>query len=304
MPTPDERHAIQRHAGTIEAYRAAEAAERDRLERPYRGRRDELQELILRANRPADPDDRITVRPATADDIEQLKTMQSIVEEDAGIGREIQAGIDAWRASRSAPDPFKTPAEIADHIELVLQAAAFVRRQWRQRSLSPHEPIIAAEIEEYENTTDDVLAYQPFAPSVARDELVRWHDDHLRGMRDLRTWCREAMLPVPTAGEAGRRPTHNSDFTSINWFGEPYTFTPGQQAEAVAALWHEWDNGRHGLSERSIGELVGSGSDTFRLVHVFRIKEKRRARKVSFHPAWGKMIQKIGPRLYKLVGPD
>jgi hypothetical protein len=100
------------------------------------------------------------------------------------------------------------------------------------------------------------------------------------------------------------KPSHSADFTFVNWFGSEYRFTPGQQAEAIKHLWGEFEKGGLGLAERTIGELIGSNSDDYRLTHTFRSKSKANGSKQSAitpHPAWGTMIQKAGPGIYRLA---
>jgi hypothetical protein len=86
--------------------------------------------------------------------------------------------------------------------------------------------------------------------------------------------------------------SHSEDFSSVNWFGSQYTFNP-TQARCVASLWREWDKGGLALNQRTIGEEVGSTSDSYRLVHTFRD-----------HPAWGVMIVQVGEGLFKLARPN
>jgi hypothetical protein len=107
---------------------------------------------------------------------------------------------------------------------------------------------------------------------------------------------RAAAVASPTT----RRATHSEDFTFVNWFGESYRFDDGQQAKAVGLLWAEWEKGGLGLSEKTIGERIGSGANNYRLVHTFR---KTADRNASMHPAWGGMIQ--GSRgTYRLITPN
>ncbi len=76
---------------------------------------------------------------------------------------------------------------------------------------------------------------------------------------------------------------HSEDFLSVIWYGKEYDFNK-TQAQCVSLL---WNNGR--LSEKTIGEKIGSVSDNYRLVHTFRK-----------HPAWDKMIVSDGKGIYKL----
>jgi len=94
---------------------------------------------------------------------------------------------------------------------------------------------------------------------------------------------------------AEQKTKHNNDFTTVHWYGTPYTFAPGVQGRAVAALWQEWEKTGLGLHQQTIGEAADSSADkgTFRMDHTFRN-----------HPAFGKMIQPCGDGRYTLCPPD
>ncbi len=104
------------------------------------------------------------------------------------------------------------------------------------------------------------------------------------------------------AAAANVKPTHSSDFTSVNWFGTEYAFSVGNQARAIAALWREWDSGGHSLSQAEIGEQIGSSANNFTLRKVFRHRDTNG--KWVKHPAWGTMIQSSGKGVYRLVSPE
>jgi hypothetical protein len=95
------------------------------------------------------------------------------------------------------------------------------------------------------------------------------------------------------------RATHSLDFTSVNWFGTRYTFAAGQQSRAVALLWSEFDKGEFTLSEKTIGEHIGSSADDYELRKTFQLGGKGR----PMHPAWGVMIVRAGRNLYRLARP-
>jgi len=99
--------------------------------------------------------------------------------------------------------------------------------------------------------------------------------------------------PPACSGERVSRTRHSEDFTSVNWFGTSYVFKRGQQAESIRCLWAEYERGELTLSEKTIGERVGSSSDRFRLAHVFRK-----------HPAWGRMIKMAEPGVFRLAPPN
>jgi hypothetical protein len=80
---------------------------------------------------------------------------------------------------------------------------------------------------------------------------------------------------------------HSEDFLSVVWYGKEYTFNK-TQALCVSLL---WENGR--LSEKTIGERIGSVNQNYRLIHTFRNKSKS-------HPAWDKIIVSDGKGIFKL----
>jgi hypothetical protein len=97
----------------------------------------------------------------------------------------------------------------------------------------------------------------------------------------------QAVEPDPVAVA-----THSTDFTTVKWFGTAYTFDDGLQAKAVGELWGEFEKGEHGLSEKTIGERIGSSANNYRLANTFR-----------YHPAWGTMIVKVRQGIYRLQKP-
>ncbi len=97
--------------------------------------------------------------------------------------------------------------------------------------------------------------------------------------------------------EAERQATelssHSSDFTTVHWFGTDHIFNGGQQAKAVGRLWKEWEAGGHGISEKTIGEEIGSAGNNYRLAMTFRN-----------HRALGTMIVKLAAGIYALKKPE
>ena len=85
--------------------------------------------------------------------------------------------------------------------------------------------------------------------------------------------------------------THSEDFTSVVWFKTPFKFAKGLQAESVRVLWEAWENKTPTLSEKTIGDKVGSSAVCFQLAKVFRTKKKGGGH--ITHPAWGTMIQAL-----------
>lgn len=91
--------------------------------------------------------------------------------------------------------------------------------------------------------------------------------------------------------------THSEDYSSVVWFGKTYNFTK-TQALCVKHLWSEWEKSEGlSLSEKTIGEKIGSAADNYKLKHTFRVK---RNNKSCQHPAWEKMIVSSGKGLFCL----
>lgn len=88
---------------------------------------------------------------------------------------------------------------------------------------------------------------------------------------------------------------NSDDFTSVVWYGKEYTFNK-TQALCVKYLWEQWENGTPSLSEKTIGDKIGSASENYRIISTFRINGKT-------HPAWGVMIRTDGKGTFKLAEP-
>jgi hypothetical protein len=85
--------------------------------------------------------------------------------------------------------------------------------------------------------------------------------------------------------------THSEDYTSVVWCGKSYQFTK-TQALCIKYLWAEWEKSEGlGLSEKTIGDKIGSSADNYKLKHTFRVKRNNKSLQ---HPAWGKMIVPCG----------
>ena len=94
---------------------------------------------------------------------------------------------------------------------------------------------------------------------------------------------------------------HSEDFTSVIWFGTNYEFNK-TQAKCVEILWKEWEKGKLSLSEKTIGEEIGSSDENYKLKNTFRTKKRNKAGGYIMHPAWGKMIvpADTGKGIFKL----
>ena len=83
------------------------------------------------------------------------------------------------------------------------------------------------------------------------------------------------LLKEKKSAIKGKDCWHNKDFTSVVWYGTEYIFNK-TQGLCIECLWRN-----ECLSEKTIGEDIGSSSDNYRLIHTFRE-----------HPAWMEMIVK------------
>ena len=97
----------------------------------------------------------------------------------------------------------------------------------------------------------------------------------------------------PSKLHRAKETSHSEDFTTVIWFGTRYTFKLGQQTAIVKLLWTEWEEGRDGLSQSTLADLVGSLAERFTIFHAFR-----------GHPAYGRMIKASGRGIYRLVSPE
>lgn len=93
---------------------------------------------------------------------------------------------------------------------------------------------------------------------------------------------------------------HSEDYTSVTWYGQEFGFNK-TQAECVRLLWEAWKQGTPRLSEKTIGERIGSSADGYRLRHTFR---QTKDGKTKMHPAWENMIQPAGRGVFQLVRPE
>ncbi|MBL9001736.1 MAG: hypothetical protein JNK25_11430 [Phycisphaerae bacterium] len=82
---------------------------------------------------------------------------------------------------------------------------------------------------------------------------------------------------------------HADDFTWIIWDGVHYSFSKGNQAQSIRALWESWEkSGRKngcGLAEETIAERCGSEDKQFRLIRVFKD-----------HPIWKTSLKPTGEK--------
>lgn len=95
---------------------------------------------------------------------------------------------------------------------------------------------------------------------------------------------------------------HSKDFTSVIWFGTKYGFNK-TQAKCIEILWKEWEKGKLSLSEKTIGEGIGSSDENYKLRNTFRTKKRNKTGGYITHPAWGTMIvpADTGKGIFKLL---
>lgn len=85
---------------------------------------------------------------------------------------------------------------------------------------------------------------------------------------------------------------HSTDFRSVRWFGERFTFTT-TQAACIRILWQNWEQGTPVISELTVLDSAGATCD--RLRDVFN-KGK--------HPAWGTLVRPAVKGAFCLAEPD
>jgi hypothetical protein len=117
----------------------------------------------------------------------------------------------------------------------------------------------------------------------------------------------ETVTAVPQrSSESRQEPTHGAalavacihsdDFRSVIWCGEEYHFN-ASQAACVRILWDHYERGKLAVHQSTIGDAIGSTSDTFCLRYTFRTK------KGKMHPAWGRMIELVENGCFRLSTP-
>ena len=123
--------------------------------------------------------------------------------------------------------------------------------------------------------------------------VLKWEEiseGYACGSRNIQAHFNSAIKRIEKDGQDEN--WHNDDFTEVLWNGKKYKFNKSQQALSVKYL---WNNKR--AREKSIGEAIGSEADNFRLIHIFRQRNK----KSKMHPAWGIMIVPDGKGIFALA---
>lgn len=216
---------------------------------------------------------------------------------------------------RNGVDDFK--ATIDEVAGVIREVVGERQKRWMRRAEAPGDPkCVVANVIGDRRPTRGVPKYE-LAGQVRQIEpaadngLFRTALEELIESGELRLEPHEwtGHDGEPTSAECyvlvqpngGRSVSHSPCFTSVNWFGKRYTFSKGNQAQAIRVLWEEWKRDGHGLSQEMIGSKVESASEQFRLAKVLRKRKKGGG--YEQHPAWGTMIQQDGKGVYRLVPP-
>jgi len=92
--------------------------------------------------------------------------------------------------------------------------------------------------------------------------------------------------------EEPKEHSHNETFSQVHWLGEEFKFN-STQATIIEALWKGWEDNQV-VHENSIAETIGTAATKYHLRSSFFHHGK-------YHPAWKKMIKRIGKGLYTLL---
>lgn len=191
-----------------------------------------------------------------------------------------------WFTAKDKPPPFTVPPNYARAGCNFVDALASLLPEWHP-NLYPRIPI-----------------EWPTAKPDERDEVAR-EDQAKRFERCAETFRVLASLIQSGQGhidEGVIRCSHSPDFTSVNVPGTHYEFSKGNQAESVRVLWQACSDGRHSLSQETIGVMIGSSAQRFQLCTLFR--KRNPDHKYTKHPAWGTLIKAAGRGVYRLDLPE
>ncbi len=102
---------------------------------------------------------------------------------------------------------------------------------------------------------------------------------------------RQIRLPWPVAPVTDTTCDHSPDFSSVVWFGRPYSFTP-TQAAIVRQLWTAYQSGCPEVGGAALLEVAGSTSG--KISDVFKDA-----------PAWRDgVVGRSGKSAYRLYEPE
>lgn len=199
-----------------------------------------------------------------------------------------------FTSGRSGEDRFSELTE-ADARRIVLLTALAFNAEFDGVDVGLNWP---RNVSETETETDDGRAWGR-AMLLSHPE----HEECLFEAVEVAIGYLESIGSNPALDERGKGlPTHSPDFSSVDWFGKRYTFSKGNQAQAVRVLWEAWEQGEHSLSQETIGEQIESSADRFELRTTFR-RRKSKSSGFELHPAWGTMINQDGKGKYRLARP-
>ena len=203
---------------------------------------------------------------------------------DAGSPRwlDIAVSVSKHFPGRVVPDPGAPTYFEQSRPDVVIGTTSGPEHEWTERYVTektyPPEnwPQRASEYADVLECLDELAMRQQKGPSAAQASAVLVNNDV--------------------------EPTHSEDFTSVEWFGTRYSFSKGNQAQAVRVLWEAWAQGEHSLSQESIGERIKSSADRFEMRKTFR-QRKAEGKGYEAHPAWGTMIKQYGKGCFRLACP-
>ncbi len=180
--------------------------------------------------------------------------------------------------------------------------------------ISPHDLVAAAVNADPDNPNQRIRDLNGIAAIVPTSRLRRVGNAFEGNASDVEYWSIDqaairlaiasdvnAIIEAGNAaqGDDGAEPipaesdvAHSTDFRSVRWFGERFTFTT-TQAACVQVLWRNWQQGTPVISEVTVLDDAGSAGD--RLRDVF---DKGK------HPAWGTLIKPAGKGAFCLAEPD
>jgi len=211
-----------------------------------------------------------------------------------------QRAMDSYAKDQN---PEKAPIGVRDRHDSRMLGA--LTRVWRNygcdgynRCLFGQEPLPYDPGAEVESAAlHGVLTWLTVAPTYPRYTTPEQQRELRQLRRCLQDAAKKRLRQLERCQET--QPTHSKDFTSFTWCGTNFQFSKGQQAEAVRVLFEAWEKGTPTLSEKTIGEEIGSSSNNFQLAKVFR--EKRKDGGYVSHPAWGTMIKRSRKGIYQFV---
>lgn len=105
------------------------------------------------------------------------------------------------------------------------------------------------------------------------------------------------ILPGSWRADAGPQPVqrrrgapyHTSDYQLVRWKEYSWNFSPKQRV-VIRLLWEAWEKGAPEVPQRTLLDAAESECDS--LAELFKK-----------HPAWGVLVTRAGPTIYRLAFP-